>query len=78
MLSMEAKLVEKTFAVTAPTKPQARALASIAEEFSMGEFCSAAGLHRESAEPLSEQSANGRNPLFKRGFTHQIFKLVDR
>ena len=52
MLSMEAKLVEKTFAVTAPTKPQARALASIAEEFSMGEFCSAAGLHRESAEPF--------------------------
>ncbi len=50
MLSTDVKLSEKkTFAASLISQPKARELASIAEEFALGEFYSAAGLHRESA-----------------------------
>ena len=50
MLSTEAKLSEKTFSANILSQPKARELADIAEEFSLGEPFSAAGLHRESAD----------------------------
>ena len=50
MLSTEAKLAEKTFSAKILSQPKARELADIAEEFSLGEPFSAAGLHREFAD----------------------------
>jgi homoserine kinase type II len=50
MLSTEVKQADKAFTANVLSQPQARALADIAEEFSLGEFCTATGLHRESTE----------------------------
>lgn len=50
MLSTEVKPGDRVFSADVLSQIQAPDLAGIAEEFSLGEFCTATGLHRESAE----------------------------